>query len=330
MMRKPFSTLALDRLPAAPLVLREQGNFFVGGETVRRELNTSMAGDSRFPPGDIVVNQMYVEYQAPEDLTCRYPLVMLHGGGHTGAVWRTTPDGREGWFTSFARRGFAVYIVDAPNRGRSGWDPTARFAACAGHGPTSAMEPGNIYSAQAAWAAFRWGAEYGQAYGDTQFPLDHLAEYMPQVVPSYRGGVQNDLIARNIALLAERIGPCILLGWSTGGGNVMMAAAQAGDQVKAVVALEPVLPRQLGYELDPGALAAAPLLAVLGDNMPAEETRAFTDSVAARGGRAETVALPEIGIRGNGHTMMLECNSEQIADLVEDWIRDAVPDHASR
>src|SRR3954453_13014760 len=106
------------------LVLKEQGTFFVGGKVERRSPNTSVPGDNKFAVGDIAANAMYVEYQVPETLKYKYPIVMLHGGGHSGQVYRTTPDGREGWFTSFARRGFAVYVVDAPNRGRSGWDPT--------------------------------------------------------------------------------------------------------------------------------------------------------------------------------------------------------------
>ena len=45
----------------------------------------------------------------------------------------------------------------------------------------------------------------------------------------------------------------------------------------------------------------------------------------ATGGDASTIWLPEVGIHGNGHTMMLERNNEQIADLIEDWIVHHVP-----
>ncbi len=210
-----------------PLVLKEQGTFFVGGTVEYRQPNSTIAGgttvgngDARFAAGDIAVNQMYVEYQVPATLKYKYPIVMVHGGGHTGAVYRTTPDGREGWFTSFARRGFAVYVLDAPNRGRSGWDPTNRFAVTVGQKPASALEPGNIYSAQAAWTAFRWGPQFQTSYPGQQFPIDHINDYLSQLVPSYRDAAQNDLIAGDLQSLMKRIGPCILLGWSTGSGNV--------------------------------------------------------------------------------------------------------------
>ena len=38
----------------------------------------------------------------------------------------------------------------------------------------------------------------------------------------------------------------------------------------------------------------------------------------------DTFYLPDVGIEGNGHTMMLELNNEEIADFIEQWIRDNV------
>jgi hypothetical protein len=34
--------------------------------------------------------------------------------------------------------------------------------------------------------------------------------------------------------------------------------------------------------------------------------------------------LPDVGIKGNRHTMMAERSNEQIADLIESWIRQRV------
>src|ERR1700687_2417246 len=38
-----------------------------------------------------------------------------------GTKSAATPDGREGWAQYFVRRGYAVYVVDQPGRGRSGF-----------------------------------------------------------------------------------------------------------------------------------------------------------------------------------------------------------------
>ena len=70
-----------------------------------------------------------------------------------------------------------------------------------------------------------------------------------------------------------------------------------------------------------------PMLTVTGDN--ARENRhaaalAHADHINSLGGDATAVYLPDVGIFGNGHTMMLEKNNEQIADLIENWIKEHV------
>ena len=212
----------------AVLVLKQQGTSYVGGSVEFRTPNSSstVLGDPRSLPGNIAVHQMYVEYQIPAGFPgkYKYPIVFMHGGGHTGEFWRTTPDGRDGWFTSFTRRGFAVYSVDGANRGRAGWDPTNRFAATQGLVLPSAMEAANMYSEQSAWVAFRWGPIFGTPYANTQFPLDHVNDYLKEIQPAYRDAAANGNLQADLEALIDKIGPCILLGWSTGTGNVMVAA----------------------------------------------------------------------------------------------------------
>jgi pimeloyl-ACP methyl ester carboxylesterase len=321
------TTLAQNAVPGKrpeSLILAEQGSFFVGGSIQFRDPNSSVAGETRQVPGDIAVGHMFVQYQIPERQTYRYPVVMLHGGGHTGKTYETTPDGREGWFTTFARRGFSPYVIDAPNRGRSGYDPTHRYKASLGLEPASAMEVGNIYSAQAAWVAFRFGPTYGDQYPGQQFPVEHLNDYVKQLVPSYRDPAQNPLIVSALVALIDKIGPCILIGHSTGGANVLNAAAERPEMVKGLVALEPS-----GYPPEDrySQLARMPLVVVLGDHRPAADvadTRTITARLKSLGGDASTVVLPEVGIHGNGHMMMMERNSEQVAGLVEGWIKQHV------
>lgn len=88
------------------LNLADEGVFFVGGRSaVSRFPGVSPAGP--VPPGTVVVDQMYVHYRIPANLTSPTPIVLVHGGGLTGASYETTPDGREGWATYFARKGYA-------------------------------------------------------------------------------------------------------------------------------------------------------------------------------------------------------------------------------
>lgn len=86
---------------------------------------TSMAqGANEFFVGN-PPHQMYVQYWVPADGAPKrpYPLVLVHGAGHTGVVWSSTPDGRPGWAPYFAKRGWQVYVVDWPGMGRSGFAP---------------------------------------------------------------------------------------------------------------------------------------------------------------------------------------------------------------
>jgi pimeloyl-ACP methyl ester carboxylesterase len=69
--------------------------------------------------------QMYVqEWAAASDKPARaVPVIMIHGGVHTGSTWTTEPDGRPGWAPRFAEQGWPVYVVDWPGVGRSGFWP---------------------------------------------------------------------------------------------------------------------------------------------------------------------------------------------------------------
>jgi pimeloyl-ACP methyl ester carboxylesterase len=48
------------------------------------------------------------------------PLLLIHGGGATGACWRATPDGRRGWADQLGERGYRCWVTDWPGTGRSG------------------------------------------------------------------------------------------------------------------------------------------------------------------------------------------------------------------
>jgi len=124
--------------PKSPLVLEAQGSFYVGGELMD-DPDCPAANDPMqppFPPGappvpqpenlcPIMADQMYVRYMKPQAKGPHHtPVVLIMGAGLTGKTFETTPDGRMGWDEYFARNGPATYVVDAPWRGRSGFNPT--------------------------------------------------------------------------------------------------------------------------------------------------------------------------------------------------------------
>ena len=94
-----------------PLAIAKQGYFFVGGKY-------ATVGDKQ-----VMTGQIYVEYQIPRKRTQPYPLVIVPGAAQTATNFTGTTDGREGWTQYFLRRGYAVYIVEQPGRGRSSYQP---------------------------------------------------------------------------------------------------------------------------------------------------------------------------------------------------------------
>ena len=74
-------------------------------------------------PQQITIGQMYVQFQIPAK-KIRRRLAGHHGArlhAH-GACLESTPDGREGWYPYFVRKGVPSYVVDQAGRGRSGFD----------------------------------------------------------------------------------------------------------------------------------------------------------------------------------------------------------------
>ena len=80
--------------------VEEIGSFHIGGREIAlsglppRQVRWSptMAPTVVDPNGEFHVEQMYVQYIKLAKPKARFPLLMWHGGGHTGALWETKPD----------------------------------------------------------------------------------------------------------------------------------------------------------------------------------------------------------------------------------------------
>ena len=117
----------VKRFLTAPLTIEDQGSFFIGGI----QKITDYAGVLPVPapgaaapvvPHQVTIGQMYVQFQIPARKYGGWPVIMVHGSSHTAACLESTPDGREGWYPYFVRKGVSSYIVDQSGRGRSGFD----------------------------------------------------------------------------------------------------------------------------------------------------------------------------------------------------------------
>ncbi|HTH97701.1 MAG TPA: alpha/beta hydrolase [Stellaceae bacterium] len=366
------TAIAKEAAPAKgakpPLVLATQGNFFVGGHYVQTKNDHQ-----------IMIGQMYVEYQIPAHRKHPYPIVMIHGGGQTGEGYYETPDGREGWATWFLRRGYAVYVVDQVDRGRSGYFTEA-------YGPTRAP---NTKAMMQRFSVPQETMEYPQAKLHTQWPGTTGKVGDPVFDQFYAGNVEDmtdltRLEAMNRAAgdaLIDKIGPIILLVHSQSGPIGWTLANDRPDKIKALVAVEssgppfynvdeigapnwfkystklarPWGPTQTNLSYDPpvntpadlkptlqakadgpdlvqcylqGApvhklpdMAKVPILMVgsaASYHVPYDHCT--SEYLTQAGVKHDFIRLPSVGIHGNGHFMMIEKNSDQVAGFIEGWI----------
>jgi hypothetical protein len=97
------------------------------------------------------------------------------------------------------------------------------------------------------------------------------------------------------------------------------------DKVKALVAVEPTR----GGERDKVAsIKNSPILVVYGDNAKNHPRWSkirqsgvdYAGVLKAAGGSIDVVDLPDAGIKGNSHMMMMDKNSDQVADLIQKWL----------
>jgi pimeloyl-ACP methyl ester carboxylesterase len=309
----------------APLVIAKQGSFFVNGQLVHAPVNFGEPSET-WIPGKVVINHMYVQYQIPANRSHPLPVIMVHGGGHTGKTYEETPDGRDGWGTHFVRRGFATYIVDDPNRGRSGYDVTSTNLARQGLAPLTDIPLISRYAAERAWVAFRFGPEFGVPYPGLQFPIEAAEQYYAQLVSTYRNPEEIDKITAALIALVDSIGPAILMLHSQSGGPGMLTAEARPDLVKAVINVEGSC--AITEDALKSAWTRVRLLTVAGDfREPADEEACRTTmrSINDAGGHALHISLPERGFHGNSHMMMIEKNNLEIANWLIGWIHLNVP-----
>jgi hypothetical protein len=314
------------RRSRAPLVIREQGSFFVGGQTILSEHGNDTNEPSSRNPGHAQINQSYVEYQIPQVRKFRYPLILYPGGGHEGKVYETTPDGREGWATYFLRKGFAVYNVDGVNRGASSYDMTGLALARQGREQVTAIPSMNRYTHELAWTQFRIGPSPGVPFPNTQFPIAAFEQYTNQLVPAFRDAIEDDKNVAALVALLDRIGPAIVLTWSQSGRFGIRAAVQRPDLVKAMVALEPAAVSAAGVmtgvsAADLEVLEDIPVLLQAGD-FDTPRISSLRNFAANIGDNATVLVLPEHGVFGNGHVVMVEKNNLQVADLIIEYLEE--------
>ena len=313
-----------------PLVLASQGSFFVGGES--KTITSTGPGRGAATPGEITINQMYVQYQVPPGGDAHVPVVMVHGCCLSSKTWETTPDGRMGWSEYFVRKNRPVYLADQVSRARSGFDASTLNAVRSGRLPPAELP--NILTAthQTAWSVFRFGPTFNTPFPDGQFPIEAVDELYKQMIPDLNSVLPTpNPTWKNMAALAVQLHGAVLMGHSESGFFPEQAALMDPSGVRGIVSIEMPCPTTLtGPQIS--TLAKIPILVMFGDHLgdvqggPAswmasfESCQKFVQQVKDDGGVAEMMHLPKMGIRGNSHMLMQDRNNLQLADLILEWI----------
>jgi pimeloyl-ACP methyl ester carboxylesterase len=258
--RRTFAAVALAALAGGgvaqaaddgPLILARDGFFYVGGQP------TTVDGRT------YVSHQMYVEVRIPAQQTHRYPIVMVHGGTMSGTNFTGTPDGREGWAQYFVRQGYAVYVVDQPGRGRSGY-------LAAAYGPARNVDRDNAPRRFIAQEKYKL---WPQAHLHTQWPGngepdDPAAQQLAMSqLPAIESFATQQVLNRDALLaLLDRIGPAVLLVHSQAGAFGWPVADARPNLVKAILAIEPNGPPFHGLEFigAPGYFKEGPIALAYG------------------------------------------------------------------
>ena len=297
-------------------------------------LNAGSGGARHTPSG------LYVETLCPAAASGKPAMVLLHGGAHTGACYLVTPDGRPGWAHDFRDAGHTVLVPDWPGVGRSGHVPADELTGervCAGLAALIAeLGESVVLLTHSMSGAYGW--KLLETVGDRIAALIAVAPALPgNIQPSAAvtaetpdtltiRGTTSYVLDRNAPFAPNRMFTQRKL---VGDGD-RFPAAQLDGYAASLVAIPPRLLQQRlnvgGSQLavtDFRHYAGKPVLVVTGDH-DVDHPRAVDEPIAAwltgHGARAEYWYLADRGIGGNGHMMMLESNSREIADAIAGWL----------
>ncbi|KAI4191031.1 MAG: hypothetical protein LQ346_004817 [Caloplaca aetnensis] len=206
-------------------------------------------------------NQMYVEELVPAGgARQRYPIIFIHGQAQTGTNWLNTPDERKGWASWFIQRGYTVYLLDQPQRGRSAYTPGDGTLATYSAEYISKLFTG--VQRLSLWPQARFHTQWPGVSGDPKNGMMHgrrliydgerkTGQMGDAVYDSFYASqvqFQNDTATVQIigqlagAALLDIVGPATIITHSQGGPIGFLIADARPNLVNALISLEPTGP----------------------------------------------------------------------------------------
>jgi pimeloyl-ACP methyl ester carboxylesterase len=324
--------LGLSAAQALAYDVKEIGSFHAGGRQVTLDglpvkdvvFSPGMAPVKVDPNGDFHAEQMYVQYVKLAAPKAKYPLLLWHGGGLSGVTWETKPDGKPGWQQYFLAAGHDVYVSDAVERGRASW---SRY-------PEVFKGEPMFRTKKEAWELFRIGPNGSYttdpakrtAHPAQKFPIGAFDVFAMQGVPRWTTNDGSTQAAYNA--LVDKVCPCVVMVHSQGGNFGFNAALANPDKVKAVIAVEPSgAPKADNPDL--AKLKGVPHMFIWGDFIDkhpvwrdnvVKAPNAYAEALQKLGTAVEMLDLPKAGIAGNTHMLMMDTNSDEVAERIQAWM----------
>lgn len=299
-------------------VISEVGSFYAGGRLHQRsgfdiethDLGKTLTGFRYDPNGTYAVESCYVQYFLPTQLK-GLPVVLIHGGALTGAMWETTPCGRKGWVQMLLERGHPVYVIDGVERGRAGFTPFRDVW------PDEPI----LRSAEETWWLYRLGDpdDFGRRrpYEGQKFPLAGFEQLLRLAVPRWRSTTNAAMAAYREAL--KKIGPAIIFAHSSGGIFGLDLAQNLPELVRAVVGVEPsTFPEGGRYQ------NGLPFVTFMGDYLDRTEfwrglmpvLKQQIAAIGQAGANAQCIYLRDLGLPGHSHMYMMDDGNEHVLEAI--------------
>ena len=225
--------------------IARQGHFYVGGKWEGEPGVERMRGS------------MYVETWVPKEIRYPYPIVFVgEGGGQSSVQMLMTPDGRPGWAYDFVNRGYTVYMMDFPGRGRSALHPRRRR-----HAEPSAFraaDGGNLVPGRTpkagltlpgpdghgpTWPQFSKYSAWPSTHPNKGRMGDPVFDYFAKMEQQSLAGPGAELTVPALTELLDLIGQPTIMILHSGVASYGWAVADRRPKlVKAIIAAEPVAP----------------------------------------------------------------------------------------
>ena len=283
---------------------------------------------------------LYADVLEPVGPRQRSPVVMIHGGAHTGECYLRTIDGRPGWGLRFAAAGHPVILPDWPGVGRSGAVPLDRLSGelvC-----SKLQELIELTDEPVLLITHSMSGAYGwkllERVGSRVRGLIAIApgppgNIQPRGVVTDRRGDEIEVKTPSMQMRFSLTRP-VAFGLPFVERKLLATSTRFPRHlIQAYAASLQSIPPRLLYERlnveesqlkvqDPSRIVDQKILIVTGtedSEHPRELDGMTADWLREQGADVEFRFLADVGVHGNGHMLMLEDNSDALAAMLVEW-----------